>query len=90
MRLTEEQRNIIREAGLRHFGVIPHLFGSCLNDAARCGNIDLFIPGDWSPAIALLRGIASSLGGSKNRCGGENKSTPSSILNQALHHGQPV
>lgn len=33
MRLTEEQRKIIREAGLRHFGVIPYLFGSRLNDA---------------------------------------------------------
>ena len=25
MRLTEEQRKTIREAGLRHFGVIPYL-----------------------------------------------------------------
>lgn len=35
MRLTEEQRNIIREAGLRHFGVIPYLIESRLNDTAR-------------------------------------------------------
>jgi hypothetical protein len=41
MRLTEEQRNIIREAGLRHFGVIPHLFGSRLNDTVRSKYIEI-------------------------------------------------
>ena len=46
MRLTETQRKIIREAGLCHFGIIPYLFGSRLNDVARGGDIDLFIPGD--------------------------------------------
>ena len=35
VRLTEEQRNIIREAGLRYFGVIPHRFESHLNDTVQ-------------------------------------------------------
>ena len=49
MRLTERQRAIIREAGMRHFGVVPRLFGSRLDDAGRGGDIDLFIPRDWPP-----------------------------------------
>ena len=57
MRLTAHQREIIRVAGLRHFGVVPYLFGSRLNDAERGGDIDLFIPGEWSTEEAVLRRI---------------------------------
>lgn len=44
MRLTATQRQVIREAGRRHFGIEPRLFGSRLNDAQRGGDIDLYIP----------------------------------------------
>ena len=96
MRLTDEQRNIIREAGLRHFGVIPHLFGSRLNDAARGGDIDLFIPGDWPPQEAVPRRLRfctelhRRLGDQKIDVVVENKTISSSILNQAIRHGQPI
>jgi hypothetical protein len=43
MRLTDQQRRIIREAGLRHFGVTPLVFGSRLDDVQRGGDIDLYI-----------------------------------------------
>jgi hypothetical protein len=46
MRLTEKQRMVIREVGLRRFGGVPRLLGSRLNDAQRGWDIDLFIRGD--------------------------------------------
>jgi hypothetical protein len=55
MRLTEEQRRVIRETGFRHFGVVPRLFGSRLNDGGRGGDIDLFIPGRWTAEEAVPR-----------------------------------
>jgi hypothetical protein len=55
MRLTAAQRQVIREAGLRHFGTVPCLFGSRLDDSKRGGDIDLFIPGDWSADEAVPR-----------------------------------
>ena len=55
MRLTAKEREIIREAGLRYFGVVPYLFGSRLNDAERGGDIDLFIPGEWPAEEAVLK-----------------------------------
>lgn len=96
MRLTEEQRKTIREAGLRHFGVTPYLFGSCLNDMARGGDIDLFIPSDWSPQEAVPRRLRfcaelrRCLGDQKIDVVVENKATSSSIQNQALRQGEPV
>ena len=96
MRLTKEQRKIIREAGLRHFGVIPYLFGSRLNDAVQGGDIDLFIPGNWSPREAIPRRIRfcaelhRRLGDQKIDVVVENKATPSSVLSQAMYKGQPV
>jgi hypothetical protein len=96
MRLTEEQRKIIREAGLRHFGVIPYLFGSRLNPTVRGGDIDLFIPGDWSPREAIPRRLRfcaelhRRLGEQKIDVVVENQATPSSIQNQAAQQGAPV
>jgi len=55
MRLTDHEREVIREAGLRHFGVVPHLFGSRLDDGARGGDIDLFVPGEWPVEEAVPR-----------------------------------
>lgn len=96
MRLTEEQRKIIREAGLRHFGAIPHLFGSRLNPAVRGGDIDLFIPGDWSPSEAIPRRLRfcaelhRRLGEQKIDVVVGNKTASSSIQNQATQQGEPV
>jgi hypothetical protein len=41
MRLTEQERQTIREAALRHVGAPPRLFGSRLDDQRRGGDIDL-------------------------------------------------
>jgi len=55
MRLTDQQRHIIREAGLRHFGVAPLVFGSRLDDARRGGDIDLYIDLPMDAAQAQQR-----------------------------------
>lgn len=55
MRLTEKQRDIIGEAGLHHFGVVPWLFGSRLGETARGGDIDLFIAGNWPVEDAVRK-----------------------------------
>ncbi len=44
MRLTAQERTLIRELGLRHFGAVPRLFGSRLDDSRGGGDIDLLIP----------------------------------------------
>lgn len=43
MRLTAHERALIRALGLRHFGAVPRLFGSRLDDARGGGDIDLLI-----------------------------------------------
>lgn len=43
MRLTAHERELIRELGLRHFGAVPRLFGSRLDDTRGGGDIDLLI-----------------------------------------------
>jgi len=95
MRLTKQQRNIIREAGLRHFGVAPHLFGSRLNDAARGGDIDLFIPGDWSVEETVPRRLRFCA--ELRRCLGDQKidvvvgnKASSPIQKHAQLYGEPV
>ena len=95
MRLTDEQRRIIREVGLRHFGVVPCVFGSRLDDSARGGDIDLFIAGDWPAEEAVPRRIAfcaelrRRLGDRKiDVVVGNNR--PSSIQEHARRHGAPV
>ena len=95
MRLTEQQRDIIRKSGLRHFGVVPLLFGSRLNDAERGGDIDLFIPGDWSAVEAVSRRmrfcaeLRLCLGDQKIDVVVENKAHYS-IQSRAILHGEPV
>ena len=58
VRLTEQQRAVIRQAGLRYFGVVPQLFGSRLDDGRLGGDIDLFIPGDWGAEGTLRKRLA--------------------------------
>lgn len=55
MRLTDHERRLIREASLRHFGVVPRLFGSRLDDTRAGGDIDLLIRTDLPPAEAARR-----------------------------------
>ena len=57
MRLTDAERQAIRSAGMRHFGQVPRLFGSRLDDSRRGGDIDLLIQTDLAPAEAALRRI---------------------------------
>ncbi len=95
MRLTEQQRAIIREAGLRHFGVVPWLFGSRLDDMKRGGDIDLFIPGHWLPDQSVPRRLRFCVE-LRQRLGDQKidvvvgTSNPSSIQNLAQQHGEPV
>ncbi|WP_019611789.1 nucleotidyltransferase domain-containing protein [Thioalkalivibrio sp. AKL7] len=51
MRLTDEQQTIIREEVGRAFGPDARvkLFGSRVDDAARGGDIDLYIEADGTP-----------------------------------------
>ncbi|WP_024327293.1 nucleotidyltransferase family protein [Thioalkalivibrio sp. AKL19] len=51
MRLTDEQQTIIREEVRRAFGPDARvkLFGSRVDDAARGGDIDLYIEADGTP-----------------------------------------
>jgi predicted nucleotidyltransferase len=53
MRLSEDERQAIREAALRHFGVAPRLFGSRLDDSRRGGDIDLLIETRMPPEQAV-------------------------------------
>lgn len=55
MRLTDEERQTIREAALRHFGAAPRLFGSRLDDHRQGGDIDLLIETHLPPEQALGR-----------------------------------
>ena len=95
MRLTERQRAIIREAGMRHFGVVPRLFGSRLDDAGRGGDIDLFIPRDWPPEesvpwrLCFCAELRRCLGDQKIDVVVENQLS-SSIQNKAKQQGVPV
>lgn len=45
MRLTEQQRVVIKQTLLKHFGAASELrlFGSRVDDSARGGDIDLYI-----------------------------------------------
>ncbi len=95
MRLTARQRQVIRDAGLRHFGVEPLLFGSRLNDAGRGGDIDLYIPGDWPAEEAVPRRmrfcveLRQRLGDQKLDVLVGDRSR-SSIQSHAQHTGKPV
>ncbi|MFW5910441.1 MAG: nucleotidyltransferase domain-containing protein [Thiohalospira sp.] len=55
MRLTQEQRQIIREEAANIFGpgVSVRLFGSRLDDERRGGDIDLYIEANGTPEELL-------------------------------------
>ncbi|MBP6808587.1 MAG: nucleotidyltransferase domain-containing protein [Chromatiaceae bacterium] len=95
MRLTATQKQVIREAGLRHFGIEPLLFGSRLNDSQRGGDIDLYIPGDWPAEEAVPRRMRFCLE-LRQRLGEQKIDVvvggrpPSSIQSHAEQTGEPV
>ncbi|MGM0554441.1 MAG: nucleotidyltransferase domain-containing protein [Pseudomonadota bacterium] len=62
MRLTDEQQTIIREEVARAFGPDARvkLFGSRVDDAARGGDIDLYIEADGTPDELLDRELRLS------------------------------
>lgn len=55
MRLTFNERQVIRDASLRYFGVRPRLFGSRVDDSKRGGDIDLYIEAPLSAEDAFAR-----------------------------------
>jgi len=57
MRLTAQEREVITTAVSRHFGadVCVRLFGSRADDAARGGDIDLYLDVDRSDAREVLQ-----------------------------------
>lgn len=57
MRLSERERDIITAAVSRHFGngVRARLFGSRADDAARGGDIDLYLDVDLTDPRAVLQ-----------------------------------
>lgn len=55
MRLTPHERALIRELGLRHFGTVPRLFGSRLDDTRGGGDIDLLVATQLPAAEAARR-----------------------------------
>lgn len=96
IRLTPTQRQIIRKAGLRHFGAVPRLFGSRLVDDARGGDIDLFIPGNWPAAEAVPRRLRfcaelrARLGDQRLDVIVEDPQRPSAIQQHARATSQPL
>lgn len=48
---------MFREAGLGHFGVVLWLFGSRLNGAERCGDIDVVVFGGVFPQEVAPRRV---------------------------------
>lgn len=96
MRLTADERTAIREAGRHHFGVTPRVFGSRLDDAARGGDIDLFIPGAWPAAEAVPRRLrfcaelAARLGERKIDVLVDDGESSSSILRAARTQAESV
>lgn len=93
MRLTPHEREVIRRLGLRHFGRVPRLFGSRLDDARRGGDIDLLIPTELPPAqaarrrIDLLADLWLELGERKIDIVLDDGSTPAAIVERARHEG---
>jgi predicted nucleotidyltransferase len=96
MRLDDRERRLIREAGLRHFGAAPSLFGSRLDDTRRGGDIDLLIRTDLPPAEAarrrldLLADLWQLLGEQKIDIVLDDGQSPTGIVERARREAVPV
>ena len=93
MRLTPHERDVIRRLGLRHFGRLPRLFGSRLDEARRGGDIDLLIATDLPPGqaarrrIDLLADLWLELGARKIDIVLDDGSVPAPIVERARREG---
>jgi hypothetical protein len=96
MRLSDRERRIIREAVLRHFGVVPRLFGSRLDDARRGGDIDLVIRTGLPPEEAarrrldLLAELWLNLGERKIDIVLDDGTSQAPIVERARREAEPV
>jgi predicted nucleotidyltransferase len=93
MRLTPHEREVIRRLGLQHFGRLPRLFGSRLNEDRRGGDIDLLIATDLPPGqaarcrIDLLADLWLELGERKIDIVLDDGSAPAAIVERARREG---
>jgi nitrite reductase/ring-hydroxylating ferredoxin subunit len=93
MRLTPHEREVILRLGLRHFGRLPRLFGSRLNEDRRGGDIDLLIATDLPPGqaarrrIDLLADLWLELGERKIDIVLDDGSAPAPIVERARREG---
>jgi predicted nucleotidyltransferase len=96
MRLSADERRTIRSLVLRHFGRVPLLFGSRIDDAARGGDIDLLVPTDLPDAeaarrrIALLADLWIALGERKVDVLLDDGRTASPVYERARREGQAL
>lgn len=63
MRLSEQQRHTIKHVLLKHFGQnsVLRLFGSRLDDAAKGGDIDIYIEPDLRSVDAIVEAKLNAL-----------------------------
>jgi predicted nucleotidyltransferase len=96
MRLTPHEREVIRRLGLLHFGRLPRLFGSRLDEDRRGGDIDLLIATDLPPGqaarrrIDLLADLWLELGERKIDIVLDDGSAPTPIVERARREGEEV
>lgn len=96
MRLSPQERDVIRRLCVKHFGQAPRLFGSRLDDNRRGGDIDLLVATDLAPAeaarrrIDLLADLWLALGERKIDIVLDDGRHASAIVERARHEGVEV
>lgn len=96
MRLSDHERQVLRAAALRHFGVEPRLFGSRLDDDRGGGDIDLLVRTDLPPEEAvrrrldMLADVWRTLGERKIDIVLDDGAADSAIVRRARSDGLPL